>query len=448
MFSDGSVAHGRRVLLLQGPIGPFFHRLAKYLEGRGATVFKVNLNGGDACFFPPWALPGRVFAFRGRPQAWRKYVGQLLRAQRIDAIVLFGDCRFYHRVAAHVARRLGVEVFVFEEGYIRPDYVTLERGGVNGFSQLPRDPEFYRQISGLISVDPPKPVGPFVIWTTILFAVLYGIAGKLLGWYFPRYRHHRRHFSVRQALLWLRSGVRKWVYRVQQRRVLPRLATELSQRYFLVTLQVHNDAQLVYHSRYRTIQQFIHEVVASFAAHADPDTYLVFKHHPMDRGFVNYRKLLERLAVKHGLGERLIYIHDLHLPTLLRHARGAVMINSTVGPSALFHRTPVKVMGTATFDMPGLTHQGSLDSFWRDPQPADRELFLSYRRYVIARTQLNGTFYSLRPFDWRQPGLAQLLGAVSSLERDILGEGKVLPLARRSEKQRSASPDLRLEKAE
>jgi len=40
-------SRGKRVLLLQGPQGPFFRRLAADLTEAGAVVHKVNFNGGD-----------------------------------------------------------------------------------------------------------------------------------------------------------------------------------------------------------------------------------------------------------------------------------------------------------------------------------------------------------------------------------------------------------------
>ena len=40
----------RNLLLLQGPMGPFFARLAAVLRTRGQTVSKVNFNGGDEWF--------------------------------------------------------------------------------------------------------------------------------------------------------------------------------------------------------------------------------------------------------------------------------------------------------------------------------------------------------------------------------------------------------------
>ena len=41
---------GKRVLLLQGPNGPFFMRFAADLRQRGCTVTKVNFNSGDDLF--------------------------------------------------------------------------------------------------------------------------------------------------------------------------------------------------------------------------------------------------------------------------------------------------------------------------------------------------------------------------------------------------------------
>ncbi|WP_338073070.1 hypothetical protein [Halochromatium salexigens] len=40
---------------------------------------------------------------------------------------------------------------MFEEGYLRPDYITVEEGGANRFSSLPRDPAYYR------AYRPPQP---------------------------------------------------------------------------------------------------------------------------------------------------------------------------------------------------------------------------------------------------------------------------------------------------
>lgn len=388
----------RRVLLLQGPIGPFFRRLAGFLEQRGTDVFKVNFNAGDALFYPALPRHPRVRLFRQTATAWGRYVSQLLGAERIQAIFLFGDCRFYHRVAIRVARRLGIAVYVFEEGYVRPDYITLERDGVNGHSRFLREWATHRGYAASIDVPAPRPVGRWIIWPTVFYAVLYGLAGALTRWAFPHYRHHAEYFSVRHGLRWVYGWLLKPVYALRQRRLLPRLSGPLSKRYFLVPLQVHRDTQVVTHGEFRRVSHFIRHVVASFAREAPSDLHLVLKHHPLDRGFRNHGRLIREAAATLGVADRVHYVHDLHLPTLLRHARGTVVINSTVGLSSLLHGTPVKAHGKAVYNLPGLVHMGSLASFWRNPEPIDRRLHNQFRRYLIARTQINGNFYSWRGF--------------------------------------------------
>src|SRR2546430_5040312 len=52
----------KKVLLLQGPVGPFFRCLAKLLRAAGAEVHKVNFNGGGCPFYPTNALTWRGHA--------------------------------------------------------------------------------------------------------------------------------------------------------------------------------------------------------------------------------------------------------------------------------------------------------------------------------------------------------------------------------------------------
>jgi capsular polysaccharide export protein len=221
------------------------------------------------------------------------------------------------------------------------------------------------------------------------------LAASLGKPFFPRYRHHRP-LSIFEAGPWLRGAWRRIFYAIKERGVLERLTGPLSKKYYLVPLQVHNDSQISAHSDFDSVGSFIQKVVTSFYKYAPKNSFLVFKHHPMDRAYMDYTKLLRRLCEEGECGDRVIYIHDLHLPSLLKHAIGAVVINSTVGFSSLFFNTPVKVCGRAVYDFEGLTFQGSLDEFWRASRnlSVDRALFNCFKNYLIDSTQLNGSFYS------------------------------------------------------
>jgi capsular polysaccharide export protein len=382
----------RRTLLLQGPMGPFFERLGETLRAHGQQVWKVNFNAGD-----DWFHRGEgVIRFQQPMEAWPARLRELLAELRIDAIVLFGQSRRMHQAAIEVARAQGITVFVFEEGYVRPDYVTLEIGGVNAASPLPRDPAFYRALNP--EPQPaPQPTGQ-TFGLVARAAMTYALARSLGHGRYPHYRHHRSIAPVREGLKWAHGAWRKWWYRFAERGMQDALAAPHNHKqFFLVPLQVYNDSQIRRHSRFKEVPAFIREVLGSFARHAAPDQLLVFKHHPLDRPYNDYTRLIAREAQALGVADRVQYIHDQHLPTLLKHAAGVVTVNSTTGLQALYHGTPVIALGECMWAIPGLVHPGPLDSFWRDPGPVDAELFQRYRSHLVRQTQLNASFYAAAP---------------------------------------------------
>ena len=389
MIKNGlQVFNGKRLLMLQGPMGPFFRRLSRDFEKAGAEVYKINFNGGDCLFYPCDSL-----LFRGSLDEWPAFLESTLDQYQVDIVFLFGDCRPVHRIVKEIATRRGIKTGVFEEGYVRPDYITLELYGANGHSRLPRDPAFYLT-QPISAISPTKPVGRAAYWYMALWAVLYYIASAALKPIFPHYQHHRP-LTLQEAFPWIRGAFRKYYYRIKERGIEEKLVGRCNGKYFLVPLQVHNDAQIEVHSDFDSARVFIEKVVDSFRKHAPHDTILVVKHHPLDRGYVDYTDLIDQLIRKYGLQKKLLYIHDQHLPALLEHAQGVVVINSTVGLSALDQGKPLKVLGSALYNLNGLTFQGTLDEFWNQAptHQLDRNLFYRFRRYLIAQTQLNGGYY-------------------------------------------------------
>lgn len=382
----------RRTLMLQGPMGPFFERLAGVLRTHGQQVWKVNFNAGDDRFF----RGDKVIQFCDAMDQWPERLRGLIEELRLDAIVLFGQSRQMHQVAITEAEAAGVTVFVFEEGYVRPDYVTLEVGGVNAASSITRDPAFYRALN-TEPLPPPEPTGQSFS-AVAGAAIAYSVARALGHERYPLYRHHRSIAPIKQGLKWANGAWRKWFYRFTERSMQGFLSSRAQhKRFFLVPLQVYNDSQILRHSRYKSVAEFIHEVLVSFAGHAPADQLLVFKHHPLDRPYNDYTQFLAREAKALGIADRVHYIHDQHLPTLLKHATGVVTVNSTTGLQALYHGTPVIPLGECMYAIEGLVHPGPLNSFWSDPGPVDVELFHRFRNYLVRETQLNASFYAAAP---------------------------------------------------
>ncbi len=385
----------RRVLMLQGPIGPFSSRLARDLADAGAAVLKVNFNGGDRLFCSAGDFE-QVIDYRGTMEAWPASFEALIARHRIDTVLLFGDCRPVHVPAIVIAKRLDVEIGVFEEGYLRPDFITIERNGVNNHSTLPKDPDYYRQ-AGLAPALPTAALGS-TFGRAALWGALYYCAASIRHRRFPQHQYHRA-LGWREARFWARSAWRRLRYRLGERQIEQRFIGPTPSRFFLVALQTSGDAQVRVHSRFETVERFIEFVIRDFAAHAPADVELAIKHHPLDRGFSDHRALIDQLAAELGVADRCHYLHDQHLPTLLRKTLGVVTINSTVGLSAVGEGVPVIVCGEAIYDIEGLVYKGPLARFWADAPTyrPDFALWQAFRNVLVTTTQFNGSFYKRHP---------------------------------------------------
>lgn len=377
-------------LLLQGPVGPFFKLLAKHLfEQHGASVHQITFNGGDHWF----SNKNISTPYQGSAQAWPEYLANFITQHKITDIVVFGDCRYYHRMAKKVADELSLSFWALEEGYLRPAFITIELGGVNANSLL--------DVSNIDSVpaaetattsnDELRLMRPFS--SMARHAIVYYFFKRLYAGKFKEYAHHRPWQSREECFNWVRSGFRKLKYKAKEQRLQGKIAETLSGQYFVAPLQVSVDSQILFHSPYDSVEEFIGMVIESFSKYANKDDYLLFKHHPMDRGFNNYARYIEKLSYAFDVKGRILYCHDLNLPRLLKHAKGTITINSTVGISSLHHQKPTKVMGQAIYNIDGITSQKSLDDFWQAPCAPCHDKFINFRRTIREKNQIPGSFY-------------------------------------------------------
>lgn len=253
----------------------------------------------------------------------------------------------------------------------------------------------------------------FTALRTIAFAQPGGLVGRHR---YRGYRHHKSFSPWYEMRCWFCAGCRKVMYRWQQRHMLGHITGTLDNQYYLAILQVYNDSQIIYHSPYNDMREYIENVIRSFARHAPKVRHLVFKHHPMDRGHRFYGTLINALIEKYGVTGRVLYVHNLFLPALLTHTRAVITVNSAAGLSALIHNKPLKVMGKALYDIEGLTWQGLLNQFWQSDFTPDKVLFESFHAHLLYNTQINTVFYGKS--DWLSiPTKMLLQGPLPKLER-------------------------------
>lgn len=371
-----------------GPLGLFFSRFYHYLQRCDIPVLKVQFPLREFGF----PRQARV-SFSGDMGEWRPFLRGLFAKHEIRHVFMYGDFIIPHRIAIEEAQAAGVEAWVFELGYIRPNYVTLERDRVNARSNLNQSVEFYRALP-LVKSLPPCSLDSGWRWRKIWKAPTF------IQHAFTRYKIIEGEHKLQPTPLYLwyqlRGSWRYWFYCLRERYIKQKLLENLS--FFLAILQVSSDSQVQMGSSYRGMHDFIEDVIISFSIHSHTSDHLAFKHHPRDRGYNDYAPLISLLAHRHGVSGRVHYFHDAPLSRFLRTCRGVVTVNSTVGLQSLYHAVPTKVMGHSFYNLPGLTDQQPLHQFWASPQPSDRSLFYRFYSHLISTTQVNGNFDGEFPF--------------------------------------------------
>jgi capsular polysaccharide export protein len=296
-------------------------------------------------------------------------------------------------MAIEAARRHSATIHVFEEGYLRPAWVTLERSGLNGYTRLPDDPDWYRvHARSLPSFTEPW-TGAYGMRNRVLYDFRWQTGNYLWFFRYPHYRTHRPYpiWVEYAAWLWRLRKMRR--RRAEARRIVADLLAG-GRPFALFPLQLDTDSQVRVHSPFGRLFPAIGAVISDFARHAPPDLALVIKNHPLDNGLMNFRRAAERQAADLGVADRVLYMDGGDLDSLIRNARGVLTLNSTVGLSALRSGAPVIALGKAVYDIAGLTHQGPLSTFWTDPAAPDRALLNDFLSVLADCAMIPGSFYT------------------------------------------------------
>ena len=384
----------RTFLFLQGPHGSYFARLGGALAARGHRVHRINLCGGDR---HDW--PGPAVNYRGPIRGWPTFFDDFVVEHGVTDVILFGDCRPMHASAHGMAKLRDLRVHVLEEGYIRPDFMTLEEGGVNGHSPMPRDPNWFRAEASRLSVEGPATPVPASFRRRVSEAMRHLLATALERPLFPFYRNHRPLSSSTEALGWILRSLLGGANRRRSARVLSEME---SRPYFLIPLQLNSDYQIRIHSPFGDMRAALRFMIKSFAKAAPADAHLLVKRHPLDAGLVPWHRITRRLAASCGVADRVHYVTDGDIAAVLEPALGTVMVNSTVGTLALNSGKPTAVLGHAVYDVEGVVHSGPLEDFWSDPVRPDPKLWDAVRRVIVDRSLIRGSFLS-------EEGLAMLV---------------------------------------
>ncbi|GLQ25996.1 capsule biosynthesis protein [Sulfitobacter pacificus] len=414
----------RVFLFLQGPHGPFFHRLGKMLRLAGAEVWRVGFNAGDRAF---WFHPASYIPFHGAAGEWNDTFATLLSEKSVTDVVLYGDTRPIHAGAVAEAKRRGITVHVFEEGYMRPYWVTYERGGSNGNSRL-MEMTIPQMQAALAQSDMEAPLPPGH-WGDMRQHIFYGaLYHSFVMFRNAEYRNFRPHRSL--------PVTKEFTLYIKRLLLMPLLAADrllATMRirlggfpYHLALLQLEHDSSFQKHSPFNTMADFLELVIKGFAEGAPKHHHLVIKAHPLEDGRVPVRRDVKRLAAKLGIANRVHFVRGGKLAQLLNDARTAVTVNSTAGQQVLWRGIPLKVFGRAVYAQPEFVSDQPLAEFFAQASRPDNKAYKDFRRYLLETSQVPGGFYSSRG---RRQLLRQVVDMMLSGEDpyDALQSGTAAP---------------------
>ncbi len=391
MMVSATAEPKRRFVFLQGPHGPFFALLAKRLRSAGHDVARIAFNAGDSAFWR--GLP--LTEYHDAPDAWPEWFEAYCDANHITDIVCYGATRPIHAAARQIAAKRSLTPHVFEEGYLRPYWITYERGGTNAQSpvmDIPIDQMAYA-LAGNRTRLPRAPdrwgdTRQHVFWGAAYHAAL--LAGQRR---FENFSPHRVPAPQGELPIYARHLFFLPLRRIQ-RRISTRRVLKGDFPYHVALLQLAHDANFRENGPFPSQRAFVETVMHGFAEGAPPHHHLVFKAHPFEDGREPLRPLIKAFAEKEGLSTRVHLITGGKLAKLLDDAESAVTVNSTAAEQALWRSIPVKAFGQAVYRRPELTSEQPLAQFFTNAQGPAPEAYEVYRRFLLATSQIPGGYYA------------------------------------------------------
>lgn len=416
----------KRFLFLQSHPSNFGRELLCHMRESGTAVHAINLSAAD------WAyrLGIKSDSYWGRLSGWRSYLERYIDCHGITDIVYYADRRPYHRIAHAIAQERGLNAYAYEFGYMRPDWITLEKGGMGAFSHFPEDPNQIVQAAAKLDYELPGGHYPYPFLPEAFNEVAYNLGPVFAPILFPFFERDRYYHPLRDYISYIPRLLVKSRNNDKATTAIQELKAS-GKPYFVVPMQLQNDYQIRHNSHYTHLSEFVREVLVSFKSYADRDCQLVFKMHPLDNNIERWPHSIMKLARKFGLEDRVVVVDGGNLAHLLKDARGVVLVNSTTGIHAVRMHIPVKVMGIATYDVPGVTDPQSIDRFWQAPRKPNEELLNAALKLMSASIQVKGNFFT-------KPGKAVAIPEFAHrlMTGDVNGHGAFVPVPPRLQRAR------------
>lgn len=239
------------------------------------------------------------------------YLYTFLKDNNVNLVIVWNGDALEAALPICLARKLGIKTIFMENGYF-PGTVVMDTQGVNAKNSLPRNRDFYENLS----IDEEK------------LKQLKGIN--------PEYRKLRGENKLDDNVI------------QKETKLLP-------DKFIFLPFQVHTDTQVLINSPViKDMEQLLkvaYQGVEEFNRKHGLDYRLVVKEHPSDHGRIDYSQLKEEYSEK-----GVIFLKKIPMKEVLKKAELVITLNSTVGIEALLYGKPVLTLGDAFYNIKGITY--------------------------------------------------------------------------------------------
>jgi capsular polysaccharide export protein len=240
------------------------------------------------------------------------------------------------------AKDFNIRIAYFENGLL-PNTTTMDFSGVNAFSSLSKDPEFYRN-----------------------------------------YAKDKKTTSFKSETLSIRESHKR-------KKIVQTSGTDLNARYIFIPFQVDFDSQVIINSpRVNSMDKLYDLLLNAIDNINDKEIVFYIKEHPSDAH--SYNSL-------YGKHPRINFVNE-NTELLIRNAVAVITLNSSVGIEASLLEKKVIILGDACYaikemTLPVVTHEVFIETlnFINDWNP-DLELSRAFFYYLRAEYLLPGAWQS------------------------------------------------------
>lgn len=427
----------RTFLFLQGPHGKFFKKLSNKLSSFRYPTYNICFNGGDSIDKP---ISINTYYFSKPREYFSLYIKEILINKQITDVFLYGDKRYYHTIAMEICKKLDITIWVFEEGYLRPGYITLEKNGVNSNSNIPsiynewlskQDFKFINFDNSLFSISNEN--NDEILENPMKTRVKNTIINYLGLWFlypfFSFYKWHRDKGFTYEILGWGQKKLTDLWLKNKDKKITENF---FNMEYFAFPLQLSSDAQIKCASSFRDVSESVEKVISSFSKHANKNYHLIIKLHPLDNSLFNYRKFVCNLAKSFNIEQRIHFINDANSNDFIDNCLGTIVINSTMGILSIFKGKPTITLGNAIYANYGLAtsavtngvfNEKILDMFWNFPKPPAKFCVDFFYNLIINKAILLGNFYTNEGIEQSLKGVLQRINIKGIKNCHILSNG-------------------------